>query len=134
MRIIPGRAYFVGSRSSIGADPTVRSLSPFTVCPRDGGRGASFPGETVSKAADRDRGEGSRASVAWLGRRAALPRDTLLKQRTTLKFSEGGGFVSVKVQARVERQWTKEGKDRTMRLVPGFVSGLDRSMYRCGIL
>ena len=29
--------------------------------------------------------------VAWLGRRAALPRDTLLKQGTTLKFSEEHG-------------------------------------------
>lgn len=44
--------------------------------------------ETVSKAANTDREGGSRVLVAWLARRAALPRDTLLKQGTTLKFSE----------------------------------------------
>lgn len=49
--------------------------------------------ETVSKAADTGRGGGSRALVAWLDRHAALPRDTLLKQRTTLKFSESTGSV-----------------------------------------
>lgn len=49
--------------------------------------------ETVSKVADTGRGGGSRALVAWLDRHAALPRDTLLKQRTTLKFSESTGCV-----------------------------------------
>lgn len=44
--------------------------------------------ETVSKAANTDREGGSRVLVAWLAHRAALPRDTLLKQGTTLKFSE----------------------------------------------
>lgn len=48
---------------------------------------------TVSKVADTGRGGGSRALVAWLDRHAALPRDTLLKQRTTLKFSESTGCV-----------------------------------------
>lgn len=42
----------------------------------------------ISKVADTGRAEGSTASVAWPDRRAALPRDTLLKQRATLKFSE----------------------------------------------
>jgi len=42
----------------------------------------------INKVADTGRAEGSTASVAWLDRRAALPRDTLLKQRATLKFSE----------------------------------------------
>lgn len=51
--------------------------------------------ETVSKAANTDREGGSIVLVAWLARRAALPRDTLLKQGTTLKFSEesGGGVL-----------------------------------------
>lgn len=42
----------------------------------------------ISKVADTGRAEESTASVAWPDRRAALPRDTLLKQRATLKFSE----------------------------------------------
>jgi len=42
----------------------------------------------ISKVADTGRAGGSTASVAWPDRRAALPRDTLLKQRATLKFSE----------------------------------------------
>lgn len=52
-----------------------------------------FHGTLVSKVADTGRGGGSRALVAWLDRHAALPRDTLLKQRTTLKFSESTGCV-----------------------------------------
>lgn len=42
----------------------------------------------ISKVADTGRAEESTASVVWPDRRAALPRDTLLKQRATLKFSE----------------------------------------------
>lgn len=47
----------------------------------------------ISKVADTGRAEESRASVAWPDRRAALPRDTLLKQRATLKFSENLTFI-----------------------------------------
>lgn len=42
----------------------------------------------ISKVADTGRAEESTASVVWPDRHAALPRDTLLKQRATLKFSE----------------------------------------------
>lgn len=63
--------------------------------------------ETVSKAADTGRGGGSRALVAWLDRHAALPRDTLLKQRTTLKFSESTGSV-----CKGNKSW--DARDRNM--------------------
>lgn len=82
----PGCTYTLYVKRRIPGFQTVKvSRSPFF---HARGKEEQRFHETVSKAADTGRGGGSRVLVAWLDRHAALPRDTLLKQRTTLKFSE----------------------------------------------
>lgn len=80
-------------KDTAGFETGESSLLVHRFSARRGKEELRFHETLVSKVADTGRGGGSRALVAWLDRHAALPRDTLLKQRTTLKFSESTGCV-----------------------------------------